>query len=92
MTDQIEKWREEFLKEAKKEFHLIKHKFFDLDEFGQFKNDATYLRFEGFLMAKRAQKPVELPKPKDGYSLAISIDRVKDLITKSGYTYTVKGE
>jgi hypothetical protein len=56
-------------------------------------NDYCIL-LHGFLMAKRSQKVIELPKRGKGYYLddMVNIDNVTQAIQEAGYQYTVKGE
>ncbi len=96
MTDQqqIEKWWKEFLVEGRKSPYPICLTFESLSEDVDDKKNYHMLeQFGGFLLAKRAQKPVELPIPhnSDGFRYFHEMD-VAHCIEAAGYTYTVKGD
>ncbi len=86
---QIEKWKEEF------ESHYPNG--FQQDTSVSYGNYSVQLMWQGFVMAKRAQKPVVLKPTEviinenrtDYFMLASD---VKKAIDTAGYTYTVKGE
>lgn len=85
--EQIEKWREEFelnLTDCNKDRH----------EFGDYVRDSMEYMWQGFCMAKRAQKPVVLPRPwtdEHGYR-HINLQHLEVYFKESGIPYTVKGE
>lgn len=98
MTDQqqVEIWRKDFELIVKKD-----HVHLDLDRsvLGRYLWMGTEALWQGFLMAKRAQKPVELPKPflmddadGNGRGEYLMLEMVENRLQKAGIPYTVKGE
>lgn len=97
MTDQqqIEVWRKDF------ESNFIDGRLDRFDKSGHYVNDFREALWQGFLMAKRAHKPVELPK----YMPFESVDKtpeanahnkllhdIRASLNAANIQYTVKGE
>lgn len=93
MTDaeQIEVWRKQF----ESEFDDVSQKY----DSGIYRNSHRESMWQGFLMAKRSQPVIELPKPTaiDFGTLnsinsidCLSIYSIGEAITAAGYKYKVK--
>jgi hypothetical protein len=91
MNDEfIDVWRKEFESMMKKERPLNSLKRLP-DDSAYIDRDTFYLE-QGFLMAKRSQKVVELPKRGQGFYLddMVNLDDVIESLTAAGIQYTVK--
>lgn len=94
--EQIEVWRQEFIKIA-----FARHSITYNVTTGEFVDNHCDIYWNIFLAAKRAQNPVELPKPemcftssKSGHgSFAyVHLDPLIESLESAGIPYTVKGE
>lgn len=68
---------------------------FDKDDFGRYTSSRTDGRWQGFLIAKRSQKVIELPLLIDIYTEDIAgnfyhEDAIHAAITAAGYQFKVK--
>jgi hypothetical protein len=101
MTDQIEKWREEFHELIGQEAII------DRSDSGDYFSGWTNSRWHGFLMAKRNMPVVELPKPElcftssprwHGSFAYVQLEPLIERLEKAGIEwisenpYSVKGE
>jgi hypothetical protein len=99
--EQIEKWRKEFEKFIVKAFEVSNPTAEKRRDSGEYFYAHVQLAWLAWREAKRAQKPVELPKPemcftssKSGHgSFAyVHLDALIESLKSAGTKYTVKGE
>lgn len=94
MTDaeQIEAWRKEFESNLRSKWQYQK-KIVN----GKYSSQTLENMWQGFLMAKRSQPVIELPRPRDLYSQDYVYEgqynfdhEIHEAIAKAGYKYEVK--
>lgn len=83
MTEQERKWQQEFEK-------LQPHGFTAMLESGSYEWSFIQERWEGFLMAKRSQPIVKLPKRGTGFYFDVSLDDVIEALTAAGIRFEVE--
>lgn len=93
--EQVEIWRKDF------ESNFIDGRLDRFEKSGHYVNDFREALWQGFLMAKRAQKPVELPEihsachcgdHEEFDDMVFKSGDVTDMLDKAGIPYIVKGE
>lgn len=87
MTEQLEQWRSEFCDLLKKQNPLLPLTLFP--DGSAFSDCDVWHRFEGFCMAKRAQKPLEL-ESHDNECKCCEANFAA--INAAGIPYKIKGE
>jgi len=94
MQEPIEKWRAEFESAVIENEYAVRYDLAISAESGAYKNKVIAAWWLGFLLAKRSQPVVELPKPEkdDHTDVAFYVTKFFEALADAGIQCQIKGD